>query len=76
MFFYKCIFFGDVILNEEMCLDKDGKNVGCMVVFDFDYVNIIMNLIEREKFLLCLRLVFMCKRVCYNIYFIIIMSLC
>lgn len=74
--FYKCTPPGDVILNEEMCLDKDGKNVGRMVAFDFDHVNTTMNSIEREKFSSCPRLAFMCKRVCHNIYPIIIMSLC
>lgn len=76
VFFYKCVFIGDVIMNEEMCLDKDGNNVGRMVVFDFEYVNIIMNIIDKEKFLFCFRFVLLCKKVCYNIYFLLIMSLC
>lgn len=74
--FFKCAPTGDVIMNEEMCLDKDGKNVGRMVAFDFDHVNATMNSIEKETFSSCSRLAFMCKRVCHNIYPIIIMSMC
>lgn len=74
--FYKCAPTGDVIMNEEMCLDKDGKNVGLMVAFDFDHVNTSMNSIAKEKFSLCPRLAVLCKRVCHNIYPLIIMSLC
>lgn len=74
--FYKCAPTGDVIMMEEMCMDKDGKNVGRMVAFDFDHVNTTMNSIEKEKFSSCARLALLCKRVCHNIYPLIIMSLC
>ena len=74
--FYKCVPTGDVIMNEEMCLDKDGNNVGRMVAFDFEHVNTTMNLINKETFSSCPRLALLCKKVCHNVYPLIIMSLC
>lgn len=79
--FYKCAPTGDVIMNEEMCgqkecVDKDDKNFRRMVAFDFDHVNTTMNSIEKEKFSSCPRLALLCKRVCHNIYPLMIMSLC
>ena len=74
--FFKCAPTGDIIMKGEMCLDKDGENVGRMVAFDFDHVNTTMNSIEKEKFSSCARLALLCKRVCHNIYPLIIMSLC
>lgn len=74
--FFKCSPTGNVIMNNEMCLDQDGSNVGCMAAFNFEHINTTMNSIDKEKFSLCPRLAYLCKRVCHNIYPLIIMSLC
>jgi len=74
--FYKCAPTGDVIMNEEMCLDQDGSNVGRMAAFDFEHINSTINSIDNEKFSSCARLGLLCKRVCQNIYPLIVMSLC
>ncbi|PFX19823.1 F-box protein [Stylophora pistillata] len=74
--FFKCAPTGDVIMNEEMCMDKDGNNVGRMVAFDFEHVNTTMNTIVKERFSSCPRLALLCKKVCHNIYPLLIMSLC
>ena len=74
--FYKCAPTGDVIMNEEMCLDQEGNNTGRMAAFNFEYVNTMVSSIDKEKFSSCPRLALLCKRVCHNIYPLIIMSLC
>ena len=74
--FYRCAPTGDVIMNEEMCLDEDGNNTGRMAAFNFEYINTTMSSIGEEEFSSCPRLALMCKKVCHNIYPLIIMSLC
>lgn len=74
--FYKCDSTGNIVMNEEMCQDQDGDNVGCMVAFNFEYINTTLNSIEKEKFSSCPRLALMCKRVCQNVYPLVIISLC
>lgn len=74
--FYKCSPSGNVIMNEEMCLDKDGNNVGRMTAFNFEHINLTMNSIDKDKFSSCPRLALLCTKVCHNIYPLIIMNLC
>lgn len=74
--FYKCSPTGDVILNEEMCLDQDGNNTERMLALDFEYVNTKMSSINLEEFSSCPRLALLCDKACQDIYPLMIMSLC